>query len=209
MDQRRLLRLQSPRVRLPRQRVYAGAGAAGEAGQRGPADGLSPHRLLARDGYLPRYAAPERPLGARRSSLGDLGGCHLEGAGALGGATAPGSRPSRRSLVKSGGERDGSGNIWTGTGASVTALPHSPNSASAGAFWRDRPVFVTGATGLVGSWLTRRLVEAQADVVCLVRDWVPQSELVRANLIERVKIVRGDVRDQALLERALGEYEID
>lgn len=91
----------------------------------------------------------------------------------------------------------------------MTALPHSPNSASAGAFWRDRPVFVTGATGLVGSWLTRRLVEAQADVVCLVRDWVPQSELVRANLIERVKIVRGDVRDQALLERALGEYEID
>lgn len=91
----------------------------------------------------------------------------------------------------------------------MTALPHSPNSPSAGAFWRDRPVFVTGATGLVGSWLTRRLVEAQADVVCLVRDWVPQSELVRANLIERVKIVRGDVRDQALLERALGEYEID
>jgi nucleoside-diphosphate-sugar epimerase len=53
-------------------------------------------------------------------------------------------------------------------------------------------VFVTGATGLVGSWLTRRLVEAQADVVCLVRDWVPQSELVRANLIERVKIMRGE-----------------
>ena len=30
------------------------------------------------------------------------------------------------------------------------------------------------ATGLVGSWLMRRLVEAGADVVCLVRDWVPQ-----------------------------------
>ena len=46
-------------------------------------------------------------------------------------------------------------------------------------------------------------------MVCLVRDWVPQSELVRAALIERVKVVRGDVRDQALLERVLGEYEID
>jgi CDP-glucose 4,6-dehydratase len=42
-----------------------------------------------------------------------------------------------------------------------------------------------------------------------VRDWVPQSELVRARLIERVKTVRGDVQDQALMERALGEYEID
>jgi CDP-glucose 4,6-dehydratase len=76
-------------------------------------------------------------------------------------------------------------------------------------FWRDRPTFVTGATGLVGGWLVRRLVDAGADVVCLVRDWVPQSELVRGNLLEEVKVVRGDLRDQAQLERALGEYEID
>lgn len=76
-------------------------------------------------------------------------------------------------------------------------------------FWQDRPVFVTGATGLVGGWLVKRLLEAGADVVCLVRDWVPQSELVRTRLMERVKVVRGDVCDQTLLERALGEYEID
>ena len=76
-------------------------------------------------------------------------------------------------------------------------------------FWRDRPTFVTGATGLVGGWLVRRLLDQSADVVCLVRDWVPQSELVRARLLEQVKIVRGDVCDQALLERVLGEYEVD
>jgi len=75
-------------------------------------------------------------------------------------------------------------------------------------FWLDRPVFVTGATGLIGNWLVRGLLDAGADVVCLVRDWVPQSELVHSRLIERVKVVRGDVTDQALLERALGEYEI-
>jgi CDP-glucose 4,6-dehydratase len=76
-------------------------------------------------------------------------------------------------------------------------------------FWLDRPTFVTGGTGLVGSWLVRRLVGAGADVVCLVRDWVPQSELVRTRWIERVKVVRGDIRDRELLERTLGEYEID
>jgi CDP-glucose 4,6-dehydratase len=76
-------------------------------------------------------------------------------------------------------------------------------------FWRDRPTFVTGATGLVGGALVRRLVDGEADIVCLVRDWVPQSELVSSRLIDRVKVVRGDVADQALLERALGEYEID
>lgn len=76
-------------------------------------------------------------------------------------------------------------------------------------FWLDRRTFVTGAAGLLGAWLVRRLVADGADVVCLVRDWVPQSELVRSRLIERVTTVRGDVRDQALLERILGEYEID
>src|ERR1043166_1973535 len=75
-------------------------------------------------------------------------------------------------------------------------------------FWLDRPVFVTGGTGLIGNWLVRHLLDAGADVVCLVRDWVPQSELVRSRLIEKVKVVRGEVTDQALLERALGEYEI-
>lgn len=76
-------------------------------------------------------------------------------------------------------------------------------------FWNQRPVFVTGATGLLGSWLTRRLVESGADVVCLIRDWVPQSELIRSGTLGELRIVRGDVCDQALLERILGEYEID
>ncbi len=76
-------------------------------------------------------------------------------------------------------------------------------------FWQDRPTFVTGATGLVGGWLVERLLDLEAEVVCLVRDWVPQSDFLRGRLVERVKVVSGDVRDQALLERILGEYEID
>jgi CDP-glucose 4,6-dehydratase len=76
-------------------------------------------------------------------------------------------------------------------------------------FYRDRPVFVTGATGLVGGWLVRRLLSLGADVVCLVRDWVPQSELVKSGMLDRVRVVRGDLSDVSLLERVLGEYEID
>lgn len=83
------------------------------------------------------------------------------------------------------------------------AAPSNPS------FWLDRPTLVTGATGLVGSWLVKRLLAARADVVCLTRDWVPEAELVRSGMLAGVKVVRGDVRDQALLERVLGEFEID
>ena len=76
-------------------------------------------------------------------------------------------------------------------------------------FWQDRPTLVTGGTGLLGGWLVARLIAVGANVVCLVRDWVPESELVRTRSIERVKVVRGDVRDQACVERLLGEYEVD
>lgn len=76
-------------------------------------------------------------------------------------------------------------------------------------FWLDRPTFITGATGFVGGWLLKHLIKAGADVVCLVRDWVPQCELVRSGTLESVRVVRGDVQDQAVLERALGECEID
>ncbi len=76
-------------------------------------------------------------------------------------------------------------------------------------FWQDRPVFVTGATGLLGSWLVTELLKHQADVVCLLRDHVPQADLLRTGNLNRVRAVYGDIRDQELMERALGEYEID
>jgi CDP-glucose 4,6-dehydratase len=75
-------------------------------------------------------------------------------------------------------------------------------------FWRDRSVLVTGGTGLLGGWLVCRLIELGADVICLVRDWVPQRELISTGLLDQVVTVRGDVRDQALVERVLGEYEV-
>jgi len=76
-------------------------------------------------------------------------------------------------------------------------------------FWQDRPTLVTGATGLLGGWLVERLLAAGAEVVCLIRDSVPANRLRRDGVLNRVIVVQGDVRDQALLERVLGEYEID
>jgi CDP-glucose 4,6-dehydratase len=75
-------------------------------------------------------------------------------------------------------------------------------------FWQDRRVFVTGCTGLVGSWTVRTLIEQGAHVVGLIRDQVAGSQLTRTGLVEKIDVVRGSVEDYALLERILAEYEI-
>jgi CDP-glucose 4,6-dehydratase len=81
-------------------------------------------------------------------------------------------------------------------------------------FWQGRNVFVTGATGLLGSWLTEELLNRGASVTCLVRDWVPESRLVEPHgdhesLISRTRVLRGDLEDLGVLVRGLNEYEID
>lgn len=76
-------------------------------------------------------------------------------------------------------------------------------------FWKDRNIFVTGCTGLLGSWLVKALVNKEANVVGLVRDSVPRSELNSTGFDKKISIVHGSVEDYQLLERALNEYEID
>jgi len=73
----------------------------------------------------------------------------------------------------------------------------------------QRSVFVTGATGLVGSWLCRRLLEDGAHVVALVRDWDPQSEFIRSGDIRRCTVVSGCLEDYPTLARAIAENETD
>lgn len=69
--------------------------------------------------------------------------------------------------------------------------------------------FVTGATGLVGSWLCRRLLADGIQVVALVRDFDPQSELIRSRDIHKCSVVSGCLEDYATLERGLLEHEVD
>jgi CDP-glucose 4,6-dehydratase len=76
-------------------------------------------------------------------------------------------------------------------------------------FWADRTVFVTGGTGLLGSWLIHDLVEKKANVVALVRDNVPHSNINREKILTNIITVRGDLENYPLIERILHEYEIE
>ncbi|MEC1621897.1 GDP-mannose 4,6-dehydratase [Bacillus mojavensis] len=76
-------------------------------------------------------------------------------------------------------------------------------------FWKNKDVFVTGCTGLLGSYLVKELIEQGANVTGLVRDHVPQSNLYQGEHVKKMNIVQGALEDLPVIERALGEYEID
>jgi CDP-glucose 4,6-dehydratase len=76
-------------------------------------------------------------------------------------------------------------------------------------FWQDKRVLITGCTGFLGSWLTAGLVSVGADVVGLIRDRVPNSELVRSGTMNRISLVEKDINDYPLMERILAEYEVE
>jgi CDP-glucose 4,6-dehydratase len=61
----------------------------------------------------------------------------------------------------------------------------------------------------VGSWLTLALLDAGADVVGLIRDRVPLSNLRLSGADQRITAVDGDIADGELLERVLNEYEVE
>jgi CDP-glucose 4,6-dehydratase len=78
-----------------------------------------------------------------------------------------------------------------------------------GGFWKERRVFVTGATGIVGSCLVRELLDNGANVAVLVRDADPQSELLRSGDLQRCTVFNGTVEDLWTLERAISLHEAE
>ena len=86
-------------------------------------------------------------------------------------------------------------------------LPDPTSWSASPDFWRDRSVAVTGATGFLGSHLTAQLVELGAHVVVLVRDDVPPSP-IGDPWLHKVAAVRGAAEDAEVVERMLGEYEV-
>ena len=76
-------------------------------------------------------------------------------------------------------------------------------------FWNNRNVFVTGASGLLGSSMVEELLSQGANVTCLVRDWVRGSKLLESDNLVRCNVVRGELVDYDVLLRGINEYEID
>lgn len=55
----------------------------------------------------------------------------------------------------------------------------------------------------------KELIDQGANVMGLVRDTVPKSNLYQGEQVKQMNIVQGALEDLDVIERALGEYEID
>jgi CDP-glucose 4,6-dehydratase len=81
-----------------------------------------------------------------------------------------------------------------------------PDSTS---YWSTKRVLVTGATGMVGSWLTQWLANSGAYTVAFIADTDPQSELVRSGTINKINVVNGRLENYDDIERAVNNHEVD
>ncbi len=70
-------------------------------------------------------------------------------------------------------------------------------------FWSGKKVLVTGATGLVGSWLVQQLLLQRANVSCLIWDADPTSELISSKLIDQTFVINGDLADVSTCDKAI------
>src|SRR5438309_25439 len=75
--------------------------------------------------------------------------------------------------------------------------------------WRDKRVLCTGATGIVGSWVSEMLLDGDAQVIALARDTDHRSHFYRSGTYKRAAVINGSVEDFGTVERAINEYEID
>ena len=76
-------------------------------------------------------------------------------------------------------------------------------------YWSDKRVLVTGASGMVGSWLTRWLSESGAYTVAFIADTDPQSELIRSGTINKINVINGRLENYDDIERAINNHEVD
>ena len=78
-----------------------------------------------------------------------------------------------------------------------------------GGLLEGRSVLVTGAHGLLGSWLVKALLARGARTTVLKPAVVTASALELEGTEAHVNVVHGDICDGQGLQRALNEYEVD
>jgi CDP-glucose 4,6-dehydratase len=83
------------------------------------------------------------------------------------------------------------------------------NMVDAASFWNGRRVLVTGAAGLVGSWLVSELISLNCRVVAFIHRPDPQSNLFRSGIYKRTSIVQNDLENFESVAGTISKFDID
>lgn len=76
--------------------------------------------------------------------------------------------------------------------------------------WKGANVLITGATGFVGTWLAKDLIERGANVIAFVRDEIPNMPLRTMGIYSKLgAVANGDIISYDSVKRVFSEYEID
>src|SRR3989344_6243019 len=108
----------------------------------------------------------------------------------------------------------GSGSAWTPIMIQEGSMRWWPQVTLHGwcgkmAKFSGKNVFITGASGMVGYWLAKRLYDEGAEVTVYLRDFVPKSSLIKSDIFGKVNVVTGELEDFLNIQRALNEYETE
>lgn len=74
-------------------------------------------------------------------------------------------------------------------------------------FWKGQRVLVTGASGFVGGWLIKDLLDKGAQVIAFAREWNPQCEFISSQDYKHTAIVDGALEDYLTIERAIVQHD--
>ena len=76
--------------------------------------------------------------------------------------------------------------------------------------WKERNVLITGATGFLGTWLSKDLIEKGANVIALVRDEIPNMPLRTMGIFEKLHAAPiGNITNYNSVMRIINEYEVE
>ncbi len=75
--------------------------------------------------------------------------------------------------------------------------------------WNNSKVLITGATGIVGSWLTKKLISLNSEIITFIRDWDPKSQLISSGDVLKTTVVNGKLENFDDIERAINQHEVD
>jgi nucleoside-diphosphate-sugar epimerase len=72
-------------------------------------------------------------------------------------------------------------------------------------------IFVTGASGCIGGWVVKNLVESGSEVYALVRsENLDKLALIMAeDQLAKVRVIRGDITDAAIIQECMAENKIE